>query len=118
MSDGSTDDIEIMVVEADISEHKIRFINGYGPQENAPVDERIKFFARLEEEIIISQISGCLTCVELDANAKLGPDVIIGPGLAQGSTFLWLKIMYELSTAIAEMFSTNFLNFICLLQNL
>ena len=26
--------------------------------------------------------------------------------------------MYELSTAIAEMFSTNFLNFICLLQNL
>ena len=42
----------------------------------------------------------------------------IGPGLAHGSTFLWLNIMYELRTVIAEMFSINFLNLICFLQNL
>ena len=84
VSDGSSDDIEILVVEADVSEHRVRFINGYGPQENANVDDRIKFFARLEEEIVLSKLNGCLTCVELDANAKLGPQVI--PGDPHGRT--------------------------------
>ena len=78
VGDGSSDDVEILVVEAEISEHRIRFINGYGPQEKAPVEDRIKFYARLEEEIVLSMISGCLTCIELDANAKLGPQIIPG----------------------------------------
>ena len=46
MSNGSKYDIEILVVEAEVVDRQIRFINGYAPQENDPVDERIKFFAR------------------------------------------------------------------------
>ena len=76
ISDGSSEDIEILVVEASMSEKRVRLINGYAPQENDPVDDRISFFARLEEEIIMSKLSGCYTCVELDANSKLGPEII------------------------------------------
>ena len=78
VSDGSEDEIEILVVQGEVSGKNIRFINGYGPQEYAASDDRIKFFARLEEEIILSKLNGCLTCVEMDANAKLGPAWITG----------------------------------------
>ena len=74
--DGSDEDIEILVVEGEIEGRKIRFINGYGQQESADIDKRIKFFGRLEEEIIKAKLSGAMVCIELDANAKLGHDVI------------------------------------------
>ena len=76
VSDGCKDDIEILVVEGDIGEKKCRFINGYGPQECEDVDKRMKFFSHLEEEIIKAKLQGALICIELDANAKLGPDVV------------------------------------------
>ena len=76
VSDGSNEDIEILVVEGEIQGRKIRFMNGYGPQESANIDTRIKFFAHLEEEIIKAKLNGAFVCIELDANAKLGHDVI------------------------------------------
>ena len=36
----------------------------------------MKFFAHLEEEILKAKLIGALVCIELDANAKLGYDVI------------------------------------------
>ena len=76
VSDGSDEDIEILVVEGEIEGRKIRFINGYGQQESANIDKRIQFFARLEEEIIKAKLNGAMVCIELDANAKLGHDII------------------------------------------
>ena len=76
ISDGSDDDTEILVVEGEIGDKKCRFINGYGPQECADIDKRIKFFSRLEEEVIKAALSGSMICIELDVNAKLGPNVI------------------------------------------
>ena len=78
VSDGLEDNIEIIVVQGEVNGKQIRFINGYGPQEYAASDDRIKFFARLEEEIVLSKLNGCMTCVEMDANAKLGSDSIKG----------------------------------------
>ena len=40
----SSDDDELLVVEANVSETKVRFINGRGPQENAPEDSRKSFY--------------------------------------------------------------------------
>jgi hypothetical protein len=40
------------------------------------VDTRINLFARLEEEIIKAKLNGSMICIELDANAKLGGDII------------------------------------------
>ena len=76
ISDVATENIEIIVVEGEMNEKKCRFINGYGPQESADVDTRINFFARLEEEIIKAKLNGSMICIELDANAKLGGDII------------------------------------------
>ena len=56
ISDGSEDDTEVLVIEGELGGKKCRFINGYGPQEYADVDTRIKFFARIEEEVVIAKI--------------------------------------------------------------
>ena len=76
VSDGTEDDVEILVVEGEIEGKKIRFINGYGPQESAELDKRVKFFAHLEEEVIKAKLIGALVCIELDANAKLGQEIV------------------------------------------
>ena len=78
ISDGAHDSIEVLVVEGDFEQKKCRFINGYGPQEAADADIRINFFARIEEEIINAKLQGALICIQLDANAKLGSDIIKG----------------------------------------
>ena len=64
---------EILVVEAKISNNrqKIRFINGYGPQENENEEIKKNFYTRLDLEIKRAKFSGALVCVEMDSNAKL-----------------------------------------------
>ena len=76
-----SDDVEgeeILVVEATISNNrqKIRFINGYGPQENENEEIKKNFYTRLDLEIKRAKFSGALVCVEMDSNAKLGPNFI------------------------------------------
>ena len=78
VSDGSDEDLEILVVEGEISDRKCRFINGYAPQEYSKIDHRIQFFARIEQEVLMSLLNGCMVCIQMDANAKLGPDVVKG----------------------------------------
>ena len=50
--------------------------NGYGPQEYQSIEDRIKFYARLEQEIINAKMFDNLICIEMDANAKIGPELI------------------------------------------
>ena len=73
---GGEDGIEILVVQAHIGNFECRFINGYGPQEYQNIEDRIKFFARLEQEVINAKLFDNLICIEMDANAKLGPELI------------------------------------------
>ena len=73
---GGEDEIEILVVQAKIGNYNCRFINGYGPQEYQNIEDRIKFYARLEQEVINAKMFNNLICIEMDANAKLGPDII------------------------------------------
>ena len=76
ISDGSEDEIEILVVEGKIQDRNCRFINAYGPQESSEINQRLKFYARLEEEIIKAKMQNTMICLELDANAKLGNEII------------------------------------------
>ena len=69
-------EFELLVVEVKIAKKSIRFITGYGPQENLKEDERRPFFAALEKEIINANINGCSVFIEIDANSKLGRDFI------------------------------------------
>ena len=73
---GGEDEIEILVVQGKIGNYNCRFINGYGPQEYQNIEDRIKFYARLEQEVINAKMFNSLICIEMDANAKLGPEII------------------------------------------
>jgi hypothetical protein len=56
----------------------VRFINGYGPQENSPLERRKPFFDHLDLEVKKARMAGSLVCIEMDSNAKLGPTIIPG----------------------------------------
>ena len=71
-------DEEVLVVEGTIENKKVRFINGYGPQEDESDEIREGFFNRIDQEVKSSKLSGSMTCIELDANAKLGSAIIPG----------------------------------------
>ena len=73
---GGEDDLEILVIEGKIGNLSCRFINGYGPQEYQQIEERIRFYAHLEQEVVNAKMFEKLICIEMDANAKLGNELI------------------------------------------
>ena len=70
------DETEILVIQSKLGNYNCRFINAYGPQEYANVEEKINFYSRLDQEIKNAKFFNCLICIELDANAKVGYDII------------------------------------------
>ena len=75
ISDGE-DDSEILVIQAQLGKYNCRFINAYGPQEYASLEVRIAFYARLDQEVKNAKLFNCLVCLEMDANAKVGCEII------------------------------------------
>ena len=73
---GGEDDMEILVIQAKIGNSNCRFINAYGPQEYATLEDKIAFYARLDQEVKNAKLFNCLVCLEMDANAKVGYNVI------------------------------------------
>ena len=70
------EDTEILIVQCLVNDMKLRVINGYGPQDDAPLADRLGFWSSLEQEIIIAKDANCSVIVQLDANAKVGRSVI------------------------------------------
>ena len=67
---------ELLVVEIKVAGKEIRIINGYGPQENWTLEEKMPFFVALEEEVSKAMLEGKSIILELDANSKLGTKYI------------------------------------------
>jgi hypothetical protein len=78
-----SEEFELLVVEVIIGGKSVRVITGYGPQENWKLEERTPFFNALEEEIVKAKSSEKAVYIQLDANSKLGPQVIQGDPHAQ-----------------------------------
>ena len=70
------DDVEILTVEAKLGDKKVRIINGYGPQEDDDLQDVIGFWQELEGEVIRAKNEGCYIIIEMDANAKVGRNII------------------------------------------
>ena len=51
-------------------------MTGYGPQESWLEENRLLFFASLEEEITKAELNGCSIFIEMDAKSKLGSEFI------------------------------------------
>ena len=73
-----SDESELLVVEIKVGKKDIRIITGYGPQESWPLAARMPFFLALEEEVVKAELAGRSIIVEMDANSKLGPELIPG----------------------------------------
>ena len=70
-------DSEILVVQTKVGDLDLRVINAYGPQELESEKAKIyKFWQDLEKEVILAKDSNCKVLIQMDANAKVGCDVI------------------------------------------
>ena len=70
------EEFEILVVELVVANRKVKVITGHGPQEYWKPHEKQPFFDALEIEVVRSELAGCSTYVQIDANSKLGPAYI------------------------------------------
>jgi hypothetical protein len=67
---------EMLVIQVRVDGREIRVITGYGPQENIKADKAMPFFSKLEEEIVSAKLANKSIIIQLDANSKLGKNVI------------------------------------------
>ena len=74
--ESANDESEILVVQCQIEDLKLRIINGYGPQEDDPVSKRLTFWQSLEQEIVAGKNSNCMILIQMDGNAKVGKNII------------------------------------------
>ena len=70
--------VEVLTVQLRAGNSDLRVINAYGPQEDACNDDILIFWQVLEEEILSAKANNCLVIVQLDANAKVGGQLILG----------------------------------------
>ena len=72
----SSPDTEILVIQTRVGSEDIRIINGYGPQEDANFQDIYNFWQDMDKEIISAKEQNCKIIIQLDANAKLGKDIL------------------------------------------
>ena len=68
----------VLVVESSIGKSRVRFINAYGVQESGSVSDKTEFISILDQEIENAKTNNCMVCLQLDANGKVGKEIING----------------------------------------
>ena len=74
----SSSESEILVVQTKVGPLNIRIINGYGPQETESKQSILDFWQEVEKQIINARDENCCVIIQMDANAKLGNNLIPG----------------------------------------
>ena len=73
----SSTESEILVIQTKIDQTDLRIINAYGPQElDAEKENIFRFWQDLEKEVISAKDQNCGILIQMDANAKVGYEVI------------------------------------------
>ena len=70
------EEFELLVIDIEVANRQIRIISGYGPQENWPECDRLPFFLALEAEVVKADMEDRSVYIQMDANSKLGPEVV------------------------------------------
>ena len=93
---------EILVVQTKMDDLNLRIINAYGPQESdTDKDNIFQFWQDLEKEIIWAKEQNCKILIQMDANAKVGSDVITNdPNKLSCNGGLLLELMSRQNLAI------------------
>ena len=66
----NNEEAEILTVQMEVNKMKIRLINGYGPQDDDSLQNRLNFWLGLDQEILSAKSESCLVMVQMDANAR------------------------------------------------
>ena len=79
------------VTDCALSSMQLRVMTAYGPQEDDKPDNINNFYQKLEEEIIKCEEDECGLVIELDANAKIGNNLINGDPntMSENGRILW-----------------------------
>ena len=75
ISEGN-DDLEILVVEVDISNIRVRCVGGYGPQENDVIQKKKAFWDRLSNEVHDATENEAGFLLQMDGNLWVGKEVV------------------------------------------
>ena len=70
--------IEFLNVEVDCSGLKVRYICGYGPQENSALEKKQNFWTQLSLEVESAQDAEVGLIIQMDGNLWSGPELIKG----------------------------------------
>ena len=73
------EEFELIVIEVKRGGKDVRVMTGYGPHKKKLGTRRKgAIFRTLEQEIIKAKLHGKLIYIQMDANSKLGPEIIFG----------------------------------------
>ena len=87
-------DENILVVEAKLGRSRIRYLNAYGVQENGSISDKMEFFSLLDQEIENAFSNNCFVCLQMDANGKLGNEIItVDPNVISPNGRLLLELI-------------------------
>ena len=70
------EDAEVLTIQLEVNHFKIRVINGYGPQDDDSLQNKLKFWMALDQEVLAAKSENCMVLIQMDANAKVGRSVI------------------------------------------
>ena len=73
-----TDDIEVLVVQVEIEQLKLRCMTAYGPQENHLMERKVNFWARMEKEVEDALEYDTALVIQMDGNLWAGEELIKG----------------------------------------
>ena len=68
--------IKLPGYQVKVGDKNIRIINGYGPQKDDNIKDVLNFWHEIEAEVVKAKDENCMIIIEMDANAKVGKDVI------------------------------------------
>ena len=90
------DEVEILVIQIEVQQFKIRCIVGYGPQENEQSEKKDKFWTRLSKEVEEAYENEMAIIFQMDGNLWAGAEVVKGdPNECNANGKLFKKFLLE-----------------------
>ena len=90
------DEVEILVIQIEVQQFKIRYIVGYGPQENEQIEKKDKFWTRLLKEVEEAYENEMAIIFQMDGNLWARAEVVKGdPNECNANGKLFKKFLLE-----------------------
>ena len=90
------DETEMLSVQVLAGKIPMRIIVAYGPQENAPITKKLKFWEAIEKEVNEAEIEGHGVLLQMDGNLHVGENMVQGdPNPQNRNGKLFVDFLYR-----------------------